>query len=84
MTNNNGCCNNARDFTNLVFMVRDVLNHRLYNCPTFDSVEYRRYDETSAELIAWDKDGNGHGVMLSPFFTMPAIMHNVNKVVCQF
>lgn len=85
MNDMNGCCKNHNDFSNLIGLVRDALIVRLACNDDFDRLEYRRYGETCAELIAWHKNTpTGYGVTLSPFFTMPDIMQQINDCVNDF
>lgn len=90
MNDMNGCCKNAQDFTNLVGLVWDVLKSRLEDRRDFDRLEYRRHGDTCVEIIAWHEDANnefvqtGYGVTISPFFTMPAIMQQINNCVNDF
>lgn len=90
MTDMNGCCKNSNDFLNLVALVHDALIMRLACNDDFDRLEYRRHGETCAELVAWHKDADnefaqtGYGVTISPFFTMSAIMQQIDNCVNDF
>lgn len=85
MNDMNGCCGNYNDFSSLVNLVRDVLIMRLACNDDFGWLEYRRYGETRAELIAWHNNTpTGYGVTISPFFTMPEIMKQIDKCVNDF